>query len=83
MYHFETMKWSEIVVSGSHTIDIGSLSKEAQDRLEDIGQDDLDELFSLRVTGRGRLIGIREMDYFRILWWDPDHKVCPSKKKHT
>jgi uncharacterized phage-associated protein len=26
---------------------------------------------------------IRHLNVMRILWWDPDHLVCPSVMKHT
>lgn len=81
---FESMTWAEIKRSGnSHSVDISQLCKEAQRRLIEIDQDDLDDLFSLRLSGTERLWGIRDGRVMRLLWWDPNHEVCPSVKRNT
>lgn len=83
---FESMTWGEILVKGSdrnHYVQVAVLSKTAQKRLRDIKQDDVDEVVSLRLTGKSRVIGIPDGLAMQILWWDPNHQVCPSKKKHT
>jgi len=78
----ETMTWPELMRGGdNHVLSPEKLSREARQRLEDIHQGDAaDQLFSLHVTGRMRIIGIRDRRYFRILWWDPNHAVCPVNK---
>lgn len=80
---FESMTWAEIERAGSHFVATPDLIRKAQGRLVEIGQDDVDSLFSLRVGGRGRIWGIRDEHVLRVLWWDPRHEVCPSPKKHT
>ncbi len=79
--NFEKMNWTEII-SGrhSHNVSKDRLSKPARDRLEAIKLDDIDELFSLRIEGDNRVWGIKEGHILRLLWWDPDHQVCPSLK---
>lgn len=79
----ESMTWAQIMSTGSHPISVGDLAPEAQRRLEAIGQADVDELFSLRFTGKERLWGIRDRHVLKVLWWDPEHEICPSPKKHT
>lgn len=80
---FETMTWAQVDgPSGSHFIEHGDLCKEAQDRLGELGRE-VDQMFSLRVTGAKRIYGIREGAILEILWWDPDHLICPAPKKHT
>jgi len=84
--HFESQTWNEITVKSkdrNHSVPIGELCKRAQDRLVELNQDDIDELVSLRLSGVERVWGIRSKDIFRILWWDPNHQVCPSSKKNT
>jgi hypothetical protein len=82
--NLETMAWAEIKQStGSHHVEKEQLIKPAQNRLIEIGQDDIDELFSLRITGERRLWGILQNHILQILWWDPHHAVCPSHLKHT
>lgn len=81
---FESMTWLEIDgPTGSHGVPLHRLSKPAQQRLTELRQDDAAELFSLRITGKRRVWGILDEHVLRILWWDPEHQVCPSLKKHT
>ncbi|GJM43347.1 MAG: hypothetical protein DHS20C21_01890 [Gemmatimonadota bacterium] len=78
---FETINWQEIERNGSHSVERWKLAKAAQDRLDAIGHRDLDELFSLRLTGPNRVWGIRKNAVLSIVWWDPEHLVCPSLKR--
>ncbi|MCR5833118.1 MAG: hypothetical protein K6G55_00470 [Selenomonadaceae bacterium] len=36
---------------------------------------DFEKVFSLRLTGKGRLIGIVDINIFYILWFDAEHKI--------
>ncbi|MBF0131952.1 MAG: hypothetical protein HQL75_05125 [Magnetococcales bacterium] len=83
LQNFESMTWGEIEGRRHHSIGKDTLSRKAQKRLEEIHMDDVDEVFSLAMGGIERIFGIRERNIFKILWWDPDHQVCPSSKKHT
>jgi hypothetical protein len=84
LHDFESMTWGQVDgPTGSHFVDVTALVDEAQRRLTEIGKDEQGCLFSLRITGRIRLWGIREIAVLRLLWWDPEHSVCPSPKKHT
>lgn len=81
---FESMSWVEIKSSGSHTVGAEGIIKQARDRLTDRKLDEwADHLTSLRITGKQRLWGFLRADVFHALWWDPEHEVYPSKKKHT
>ena len=80
---FESMTWGEIGSTGSHPIPVSDLSADAQRRLGEIRQDDVEQLYSLRVSGTERVFGIREGGVLRILWWDPSHQVAPTAMKHT
>jgi hypothetical protein len=80
---FETMTWHEIERGGSHSQPINSLCPDAQKRLRELQNEDIDELFSLRLTGKKRIWGIIDRNILKILWWDPDHTICPSDKKYT
>lgn len=78
------MTLHEITNNGdSHNIEVNQIVKDAQRRLEEIRQADVDELFSLRLSGKERIWGIVDRNIFKILWWDPKHEICPSAKKHT
>lgn len=79
----ETMSEANQQQRGCHFIAIDKLSKEARDRLAEIQLDDLDELYSIRLTGRGRVFCVHRPQYMRVLWFDPEHRVCPASLKHT
>lgn len=81
--NFETMTWAEIKQSGSHNVSVSSICPEAKERLKYIEMDDIDELFSLRLTGTQRIWGIRDRYILKILWWDPKHQVYPSCLRYT
>lgn len=81
--NFDSMRWADIEGPDHHSIEVGKLSKPAQDRLDAIQQDDLDEVFSFHFSGKRRIIGIRDNNVVKLLWWDPEHQVCISKKKNT
>ena len=84
--NFESMTWREILLDSkkqNHTVPIGSLSKQARDRLIEMNLDDLDELTSLRLSGPERIWGILNQGTMELLWWDPRHEVYPSLKKNT
>jgi hypothetical protein len=83
LHQFETMTEADIAQSGSHAVEISSLSKDARDRLTQIKLDDLDELFSFRIDGPTRVWCRPLGSLMLVLWWDPEHLVCPSNKKHT
>lgn len=88
---YEKLTWDEIEQQQygkegkkkNHPIAKISLIKEAQDRLKELKQDDVDEVYSLRLEGDMRLFGIREDNCLKILWVDSTHEVCESHKKHT
>lgn len=80
---FETMKWKDFPVEAHHPIEATKLCKAARDRLKEIRKDDYQDLFSLRLTAKQRVWGIRQQEAFYLLWWDPDHTVYPVGKKHT
>lgn len=79
--HLETMTWAEInAASGgkkagnnNHPVQVHKLSDEAKKRLYELGQDDLEELFSLRLTGTKRIYGIRDRRALKLLWYDKYH----------
>jgi hypothetical protein len=82
----ESMTWNEILVAGkkqNHSVAVWKLSNEAQNRLAFIGLGDTEELVSLRLSGRERVWGLRQGAAMLILWWDPEHDVCPSLLKNT
>lgn len=81
--NFESMKWREILNRNNHEIEKYRITKQAQKRLTELNMDDIESLVSLRIMGAVRIWGIRVHNCFKVLWWDPEHQVYPSKLKHT
>lgn len=79
----QKLTWQDLRTKGSHLVDLKDLSSKAQKRLEKIEKDDQDQLYSLRLSGKERIWGIKDGNIFSLLWWDPNHEVCPSLKRHT
>lgn len=83
---WEKMTWGQILSEGkkqNHPVDVANLIPEAQERLKHLKLDDHEQLTSLRVNARARVYGILDREVFLILWWDPDHQICPAPPKHT
>ena len=83
---FETMTWWEILLDAkkqNHNVSVDDLVKEAQERLLEIFSEQLDELTSLHLTGKGRVWGQINEGVMELIWWDSEHQICKSNKKHT
>ncbi|MCY4462544.1 MAG: hypothetical protein OXC26_19435 [Albidovulum sp.] len=75
------MTWAEIMrasggrASGtnSHFVAVEKLTDSAKLRLAKIMQEDVSELFSLRLSATVRIYGIRDRRALKLLWYDPHH----------
>jgi hypothetical protein len=83
IFEFQKFTLQELRNTHSHLVDVAELDPKAQKRLKEIKKDDLDQLYSLRLSGRERMWAIKDGNLLWLLWWDPHHEVCPSYKKHT
>lgn len=84
--NFETMSWAEILVDAkkyNHQISVDQICQAATERLRELKLDDVDQLLSLRLQATQRVWGLLERGVVTLLWWDPNHEICPSVKKHT
>lgn len=67
--------------SKHHFLDAGSISAEGKDRIKALQLDDFtDAIFSLRINGRMRIIGIREGEKLIVKWYDPQHQFSHSNR---
>ena len=81
LQHFESMTWAEITraaggrarATNHHFVEVEKLTRQAKDRLSEIRQDDVSELFSLRPDATKRIYGIRDRRALKLLWYDPHH----------
>ncbi len=87
---FENSTWDVIArathddgKSSNHNDSIQDLTKEAQDRLNELNYSDRSEIYSLRLENEVRIWGFRELNYLDIIWIDPKHEVYKYTKKHT
>ena len=91
MADYSSMTWGEVKrqthddgKSKNHFPAPGSLSKEAVERLTAKDLEEFsDYIFSFALQNKIRIVGIRNGEKFHVLWYDPDHEICPSKKRHT
>jgi hypothetical protein len=77
------MTWTEILVQAkkqNHSIKVEDICSTAQQRLEALGLL-LDDVVSLRLSGRERVYGYLENGVLILLWWDPLHQICPSMRE--
>jgi hypothetical protein len=81
--NYESMKWKELIGYRSHFIKVSELCREAQEHLTAIQQDDIDSVMSLGITQKARVVGIMEHNILKLLWWDPEHLVCPVALPNT
>lgn len=85
----ETMTWQSILQathdkskSKNHPVDIKSLSingKNAYLRKFPRKEQQPSEIFSLAITNKIRIIGIRKGCFFNIIWIDPNHNFVATK----
>lgn len=82
--HYESMTMNEIFVTGkkyNHAVSVQDLCGEARGRLWELNLEHLEQIHRLRLSGAERVWGIRELNVLNLLWWDPDHLVCPGQDK--
>ena len=86
---YENLTWRELAnqTSGrnrgtrNHHVKVSEILKEAQRLLRNSFVDDLEEIYSLRITGKVRFYGIIQDSVFHILWYDPKHEIYPTKRR--
>lgn len=83
IFDSQKLTWQQLRDRKSHLVKVEQLTSGSQKRLRDLKQDDLDELYSLRLTGKKRIWGIKDGNILWLLWWDPEHEICPSLLKNT
>lgn len=91
MIVYSCMSWAQIKAqthdngkSKNHLLDTECMSKVAKDRFIQMGLTEYsDSIFSLAFNNKLRIVGIRKGKEFHVLWYDKNHEVCPSVKKHT
>jgi hypothetical protein len=64
-----------------HDQELSSIAPEAQKDIARAGLDEIfgDEIYRFRLGGTRRLWGFRDEHTFHVVWWDPEHLVCPTE----
>lgn len=84
--NFESMTWAEILRRSNnhhHLIPVERICAAAKERLEALGQADAETVLSLRLSNMERVFGILDGYVLRVLWWDPNHEICPAELRYT
>jgi hypothetical protein len=93
LQEMERLSWTEIRAQQTggkqrrgakhKSIPVENLIPEAQQRLLQLDLDDHDELFRFRLGNMERLWGVFVGGHhvFYPIWWDPDHRICPSAER--
>lgn len=90
--YYSGMTWNEILAqthdkgkTKHHMLSYDSLSPKAKKRLDFLNNQRneriRDNLFSFALQNKLRIIGMRDDEKFYVLWYDPEHEVCPSNLK--
>jgi len=86
---FEDFTWGQLASQPKgrgagtkhHHVSVSNLIKDAQKRLKkDLKYDDIDEFFSLRLSGKIRIYGIIINEIIYLVWYDPMHEILPVRK---
>lgn len=91
MINYGNMTWADVKAqthdkkkSKNHLLSFEELSKDASNRFRAKHLEGYeDAIFSFALQNQLRVVGIRENEYFHVLWYDPHHEICPSKKSRT
>jgi hypothetical protein len=87
---FEGLTWASLKAQSGgrrkgtnhHSLDISKLPAKTRQRWTDLGLDDYDTVFSLRITNTLRLYGVRDGRVMALIWHDPFHGskrgACPT-----
>lgn len=81
LQNFESMTWAELFSAAGgrragnnhHPVKVEKLTKQAKIRLHEIRQDDVSDIFSLRLSGTERIYGIRDGRALKLIWYDEHH----------
>ena len=83
--HFESQTCEEIFFQQrgdhNHPIPIANLESDAQNRLDELGYNQVEMLHQIGLGGPVRLWGIMFLNIFKILWLDEEHTVYIPYKK--
>lgn len=67
--------------SKHHFLSPDKVSPEALSRIKSLLlEEEVDSVFSFAFQNLLRIVGVRKDEKFYIMWYDPKHEFCPSRK---
>ena len=84
--HYSMRTWKDIKGekhdSGKtkhHFLSYEALSEKAKARIRKLQlEENLDSIFSMRMSNMVRIVGLRDGEKFIVKWYAPHHEFCPS-----
>jgi len=81
LQRYEGLTWHEVKERRyCHPWGFEDIPKECSRRLEE-RQIDIDQLYQIGLGNKPRIIGYKDRAIFYLMWWDAEHKFCPTKVK--
>lgn len=78
---YEGLTWHEVKDKGHcHPWGLDKIPSECYKRLEE-RQIDIEQLYQIGLGNKPRIIGYKDRAIFYLMWWDAEHKFCPTKAK--
>lgn len=90
LINYQTMTWTEITGaskghgtgSQSHNVPLSGLTKEGKEEIDRL-KIMCDQVFSLRLSGTERIIGVLDKGVLEILCYDDKHELVNYTKSHS
>lgn len=77
LHNYETMTWNDIFSRSScHCWEIGEIPQRAQRKLRE-KYPDHDTFHQIDMEQPCRLLGVRDRQILYLVWYDPNHTICP------
>jgi len=78
---YEGLTWQEVKQKNHcHPWGTDDIPKECAKRLTE-HQIDVEQLYQIPLGNKPRIIGYKDGQIFYLMWWDKEHKFCPTKAK--
>ena len=78
---YEDMSWEDVLRRRScHPLPVHEATRTARERFRAICPD-VDTLHQVDFSELGRVWGVKKGQYFQLVWYDPYHTVCPTRRR--
>lgn len=78
---YEGMSWDDVLRRTScHPMPVHRITRRARDRFAMLCPD-VDTLHQVDFSEFGRVWGVKSRAYLQLVWHDPHHTVCPTKRR--